>query len=302
MLEKLFIYFKATRPKFLSITVLGVLIGLTLPSDQIAPEVQWFKLLGVMLLAVTAHSAANVINDYFDDLNGSDKINTSRISPFTGGSRFIQEKILSSTEIKQLASFLFLIVSIGGIALSLTTTITLIWVGLLGVTLGWFYSANPIKLMSRGIWGEIAIIICWALIIIGSNLIKNNQISQLSILEGLAYGFMICNILLINQIPDIEADKSAFKFTLAVQVGQQNVWKWFLLFLITSYGIVTAIYFFNIDRPIALIGLITLPLGLFITYRIKSKFKDRSTLTLAIKQTILLSHLFGFSLIAINLI
>jgi 1,4-dihydroxy-2-naphthoate octaprenyltransferase len=32
----------------------------------------------------------NVVNDYYDHLNGTDAANVERIFPFTGGSRFIQ--------------------------------------------------------------------------------------------------------------------------------------------------------------------------------------------------------------------
>ena len=56
--------------------------------------------LGVAALALLAtmlvHAGANVINDVADDESGTDRANTERIFPYTGGSRFIQNKILSA--------------------------------------------------------------------------------------------------------------------------------------------------------------------------------------------------------------
>jgi 1,4-dihydroxy-2-naphthoate octaprenyltransferase len=66
-------------------------------------------------VAVTAHAGANLFNDYFDHINGGDAINTKRISPFTGGSRFIQNETLSPNTIYRLALALILFSVIAGI-------------------------------------------------------------------------------------------------------------------------------------------------------------------------------------------
>ncbi len=300
MRQRLITYFLSTRPKFLSITALGVLIGFSIQNQQIDQPTNWYMLLTVLLLALLAHSAANVLNDYYDELNGSDKINVSRISPFTGGSRFIQDKILSPTQIRNIAITLFSIAIIGGIILCFLSSPYLIWIGILGIFLGWSYSANPMKLMSRGVWGEIAIILCWALIIIGSNLMQSSQINTPAIFEGLAYGLFIANILLVNQIPDIDADQSASKLTLAVKVGDANVWKWFLGFLLSANAIIVVGYFLKIFNLSILLTLCTLVLGINLSYKLKTHYANRAKLTECIKQTILLAHLFGLILLISN--
>jgi 1,4-dihydroxy-2-naphthoate octaprenyltransferase len=47
------------------------------------------------MLALLTHAAVNVINDVADHHNGTDAANTARLFPFTGGSRFIQNGVLS---------------------------------------------------------------------------------------------------------------------------------------------------------------------------------------------------------------
>ena len=78
-------YVLATRPAFLTITLVGCLLGFAT-----APAFSWGLAVLTLLLALAAHAGVNVLNDYYDHLNGTDAANTERLFPFTGGSRFIQ--------------------------------------------------------------------------------------------------------------------------------------------------------------------------------------------------------------------
>ena len=51
-----------------------------------------------MLAVMLVHAGMNVLNDYYDEQNGTDRRNTQRLFPFTGGSRFIQNGVLSTGE------------------------------------------------------------------------------------------------------------------------------------------------------------------------------------------------------------
>ena len=87
-------YFVATRPAFLSVTFVGCLLGL---ASAAASGIRLDPALATLTLffALVAHAGANVINDYYDALSGCDGANTERVFPFTGGSRFIQNGVLS---------------------------------------------------------------------------------------------------------------------------------------------------------------------------------------------------------------
>ena len=77
-------YLLATRPAFLTITLVGGVLGIAsaagdgIPLDGVGTAV-------TLLLALCAHAAVNVHNDYCDHLNGTDACNAGRIFPFTGG-------------------------------------------------------------------------------------------------------------------------------------------------------------------------------------------------------------------------
>ena len=224
--------FLATRPAFLTITLLGCLIGLTVPS----PSKQSIVInLLTFALVILVHAAANVINDYYDHLNGSDQNNHNRISPFTGGSRFIQDQLLKPTQIFHLGVALIILSTAIGLYVCKQTTWLLIPLGITGVIFGWAYSAPPLQLMSRGILGELSIAIAWSLVVIGFASIQTASFVYQAIPMGLAYGLMVSNILLVNQIPDIEADRTARKLTLATRTNGNELSNWYLGIIIAAY-------------------------------------------------------------------
>ena len=84
----------ATRPAFLSVTAVGVLIGLA-SAYFAGAQISARPAALTMIFALVAHAGANVINDYYDGVSGCDAMNVERLFPFTGGSRFIQNGVLS---------------------------------------------------------------------------------------------------------------------------------------------------------------------------------------------------------------
>jgi len=109
-------YFLATRPPFLSVTLVSALIGLATAYGSGIP-VHPVAAIVTVAFALVAHAGINVLNDYYDALNGTDAINTERVFPFTGGSRFIQNGVLSMRETAIFGVTLVVLVILAGIAL-----------------------------------------------------------------------------------------------------------------------------------------------------------------------------------------
>ena len=86
--------FLATRPMFISASVLPVLLGTASGWRAFGQLDGGVLLLGLAAIACV-HAAGNVLNDVNDDRGGTDRVNEDRIFPFTGGSRFIQNEIMS---------------------------------------------------------------------------------------------------------------------------------------------------------------------------------------------------------------
>jgi len=210
-------YFIATRPMFLSASALPVLLGTAIgvhTSGNFDLIAMVLALLSVMLV----HAGVNVINDVFDDLNGTDRINSSRISPFTGGSRVIQNNVLTLEQMRRWGITLLILGILTGLALILYSGMVVLILGCLGLLLGIAYSAPPLKLASRGL-GESAVAVGFGILpVVGAAWLQSGIISWQALLLALPVSLWITNVLLINEIPDITADQLAGKRTLPVRL------------------------------------------------------------------------------------
>lgn len=227
--------FFATRPAFLNAAFLAWALGTVAAWDRginFDPVVAG----ACLFLALFAQAGTNVINDYYDALNKTDEYNQNHIYPFTGGSRFIQNELLTIEQTFTLALSLFIPVIVIGIILCLLLgDLRLILFGVTGLLLGWFYSATPFKLNARG-FGEIVVFLSFVLIVMGSNYVHTQHFDLEAWLIGVPYGLIAMNLLLINQFPDYEADKHAGKCNLVVRFGKNRACWFYLMANIVAYS------------------------------------------------------------------
>jgi 1,4-dihydroxy-2-naphthoate octaprenyltransferase len=219
--NRLLTLFSATRPAFLTASVLPVLVAGALAwretNGHISLVLHGLAILNIMLI----HSAANVLNDYFDACSGTDAHNIERIFPFTGGSRFIQNEVLSGQETLRFGLALMLAGGLLGLYMAWVTGPLLLALGFLGAAIGFFYSAPPC-LACRGL-GDLAVATAFGVLpLIGTELILTGHISPAAWWLGGSIGTFVAAILWVNSIPDIDADRSAGKLTLPARLGARR--------------------------------------------------------------------------------
>ena len=221
---------RLSRPGFLAITVVACVLGTV---QAYAATGTWSAAAAVvtLVLACLAHAGANVLNDFHDALNGADDANPAPLSPFTGGSRLIQNGQATPAAARRLAWGLLGATVLGGLALILWTGPALLWLGTAGVLLAWSYSAPPLRLMARGV-GEWTVGAAWALMVLGADTVQRSLAgASLPWAAGtgsdgllpVGYGLLISNILLINGVPDAASDARVGKRTLAARLGGARV-------------------------------------------------------------------------------
>jgi 1,4-dihydroxy-2-naphthoate octaprenyltransferase len=233
--------------------------------------------------------------------------NIERIYPFTGGSRMIQDGVFTDQQIRLAAALLFGLSILLGVGVAYFSSMNLIFVGMLGLFLAWTYSAPPFKLMSRGLIGELSITLAWALVVIGAAVLsESTQVSHSGLLTyiaiGLSYGFSVTNILFVNQIPDITADLSAKKHTLAATIQAKHLWLYYLCFNLLTYSTLLAGHLFGLVNGTHLIALLIIPLHLYITYLLINFPHQKSTIKRAIILTIISTHIYGAILVISNVL
>ena len=292
-------YFFATRPPFLLATVAACALGLV-GAWRSGMQINTFTAALTVLLAVLLHAAINVINDYCDALNGTDAVNTGRIYPFTGGSRFIQNGVLTINQTRHFGYFLLGIVTIVGLALATYAGLGLIFLGLIGMLVGWAYSALPLQLNARGL-GECCVCLGFLGVVIGADFVQRHAFSIQPIIVGLSYALLVTNLLYINQFPDREADSIAQKHNLVVRLPVEFApWGYALIATLACAWIICMVLAAVLPWQV-LLALFPLVLSSRAFFLLKRNARQPSSLLAAIQFTLasMLSHAVLLTLILI---
>lgn len=279
----------ATRPPFLTITLVGALLGIaTSWADGVA--VSAWTASATLLLALALHGGVNVLNDWCDHVNGTDEINSGRIHPFTGGSRFIQNGVMSAAAMRAFALALFAATIAGGLLLTVVVGPGLLLFGVAGALIGWAYSAPPLALNSRG-FGELCVALAFWLVVAGADYVQRGEFASTPFIAGVAYALMTTNILYINQFPDRAADLAVGKRHWVARL-EPGVARW-------GYALLLAIALASVVLPVAagrlpastLLGLVAFVPAILATRELLAHAAEPARLAPAIRLTIVAGHL-----------
>ena len=197
-----------------------------------------------------AHLGVNVLNDYFDVKDGTDEENSDYFQQISGGSRAIELGLITLRGTKKLGTILTLIaIAIGGLILLSTNSANIasvILIGLIGLFLGYFYTAPPLRLVARKGLGELTIFLAFGpLITLGTAFaIFNGDLASTQehlincLYIGIPMGLLTTNILLINEFPDMKSDKKTNKNHLVVTFGKKKSrWIYLIILLLSIISI-----------------------------------------------------------------
>ena len=228
-------FVKALRAPFLAGSIIPVIIGACLSFSE--REFSFPKALITIFGIGSLHLAANLLNDYYD-ARGSDPINL-RVTPFSGGSRVIQNGEIGAGTILAMSIFFLSLALLSAIWLVQAGRPLVLPLGLLGLFAGWSYSATPLQFMSRG-WGETLIFFAFGpLVTLGAYYVNSASLSFEAFAIGFPQGFLITGVIWINQFPDYKADKEAGKKNLVVRLGPGISRYLYCLIIIMSFISIT---------------------------------------------------------------
>jgi len=251
---------RVTRAPFTVAVVVPVLLGAVIAWHE--GMFNGGYLLLTLIGAVSINLGLNMSNDYFDHLSGNDEINRE-LTPFSGGSRVIQEGILSAREVLMWSLFFYLIGIATGLYLAVTRGWLVLWLGMGGVLLAFFYNAPPFNLshLGHGL-GELAVSVGFGpLVVLGSYYVQAQRASYEALWASIPVGLLIAAVLYINEFPDYEADRAVGKNTLVVVLGRERaVWGYAAL-LVATYGVIMVGIALGIFPYTMLLALLSLPLA-----------------------------------------
>jgi 1,4-dihydroxy-2-naphthoate polyprenyltransferase len=163
----------------------------------------------------------NAANDLFDYKSGVDlMVAPDKITPFSGGKRAIVDGNLTIKEAALITVFTLAAGAVIGLYIAVFREPAILWIGCTGLFFAAAYSIPPFKLAYRGL-GEILVGITFGpLIVSGTYLVQTHTLNPIVFLASLPIGFLIANVLWINQYPDYEADLQGKKLNQVVRIGK----------------------------------------------------------------------------------
>lgn len=261
---------QASRPPFLLLPIVCVALGVA----TVSSPVKLLDLILVVIAAVMANACVNLFNEYFDFNSGLDL--TTEKTPFSGGSGALVNapEMVKHVLYAALVS-LAVLISIGSYFLWLKGWFV-VPLGLLGIiiiiTYTRYINSKPwLCLIAPGLG-------IGTLIVLGTYIALSSTVTTLGLLNALLISllpfFLINNLLLLNQIPDIEADKKVGRKHFAIAYGIKNAERAFAVIWLFSMVSIVSLVEYQLVPMTALFALIPLSLSVFSLYGFKKHKAD----------------------------
>ena len=311
---KLIKWLAITRMPFTSVSILPIFLTAAYFAFYGDNLFNPYNLLLCVFAIFFAHLSINVFNDYFDNRDGTDEVNTQYFQQLSGGSRAIELGLINIKNTKILAYVLCGIAIVLGLLLCFNLTSSNLFgafaVAKAGFFLGYYYTARPLRLVARRGLGELSIFLAFGpLLTIGTGFaIFNGDFLNFSnpyflhcLLLGIPLGLLTTNILLINQFPDSLSDAKTGKNHLVVTFGKKKS-RWIYVAIFIGFMVSAVIFSLYIQNLYSLIAvLFSIFFGVSIISKIFKNYNKRSLIN-SNWSTIYLHSLYSITLLIILLI
>ena len=252
---KLKIWFLETRPQFLLLSVVLVLLGTAISYYE--GHFDWLKFILTALGMVLAHASVNILNDYFDYESGID-IATTR-TPFSGGSGILPAGLLEPKSVYVFGLGCLLAAMLIGIYLTAVSGWQVLPLIIVGGVVIYFYTPYLTKWLAGEIWAGLGLGI---LPILGTYFVQTGSYSSEALVASLTPGFLTTNLLLLNEFPDVAADREAGRYHIVIALGKVGAGRLYAGLMAMTYLCIIVGVVCKIMPPLTLIALLTIPIAL----------------------------------------
>lgn len=294
---KIKLWLKAIRAPFLTATIVPVILGSVIAWTTVSNFNWLFFVLTIIGIAL-CHTGTNLANDYFDHTSRNDWLNKNP-TQFSGGSRVIQENEIPPRQILAASILCFTFGAAVGLYLNhVTGGRIILLLGLIGIFLGFFYTAWPLRIGYRGFGlGEVAVAIGFGpLVVFGAYYVQTQKMDWLPLIASVPVAILIGLVLYINEFPDYDADKAVNKKTLPVMLGKKSACIIYYTLIAVTYLWVIAGIALKVFPYFVFLTFLTLPIAIKAIITLSKNYDDVKKLLPANGATILLHLAFGIIL------
>lgn len=291
---------QAARLRTLPLAIAGISLGSILAA--FLGWHRWAITITALLTAVLLQVLSNFANDYGDYLKGVDKNRTDRA--LASGSLSIEDMKRATLILAVLCLFsgvLLLYVSFKQVDL---LTVIFLLLGLLSIYAAIKYTAGKNPYGYRGL-GDLAVFVFFGIVGVGGTYFLHNPVIDqhfwLTLLPASSFGLLSVGVLNINNIRDIESDRSMNKKTFAVALGAQWALRYQLLLIISAFVLLGFFMHRVVGHRLSVFLLLPIFLWQWIKLRSAVVAAPREVFNLLLKQMVLMC-LFFVAMLAIILL
>ena len=278
--------FGPMRPPFLILAPACALVGLGTAYLQ-TKHINWFYFLLAAVAAVLAHVSVNAFNEYFDYKTEVDT-RTQR-TPFSGGSGTLQAHPELSNATLTLSWTSLIIVGLIGLYFCSVWGWQALPIGIMGLVLLYGYTAwmvyQPVLcLIAPGLgFGP--------LMVLSVHFALTGTFTWQALIASFVPFFLVSNLLLLNQFPDVEADQSVGRKHFPILVGRTVSGYIYIAFLIAAYLVVIVGVIFGFLPRFSLLALLTLVFAIQIIRNVLANSENVPALIPAMGQNVIVNLL-----------
>ena len=245
------------RVPFLLLAIACVLLGAG-TAFWTTQQINWLYVLFTLVGGLCAHISVNALNEYFDFRSGLD-LRTTR-TPFSGGSGTLPAQPKAAGVALRIGLISLGIVAAVGVFFSIVSGPAIIPLGLLGMVVIAAYTTvllrNPLaSLIAPGLgFGT--------LMVMGTHFALTGQYSWTAFVASLTPFFLVSDLLLLNQFPDVEADRTVGRRHYPILIGRRKSSLIYGTFLAGAYLAIIAGVLLGLLPTWALLGLLTIVLAI----------------------------------------
>ncbi len=246
---------RSVRIPFLILTPVSVFLGFA-TSVATSEQIPYFDFFLVLIGASFAHISVNTFNEYFDFCSGLDG-NTTK-TPLSGGSGALIANPAAKNAVLYLAIVSLSLTILIGVYFTINLGMLIFPLGAIGVLIivtytTWLNRSPFLCLVAPGLgFGP--------LMVVGTHVVLTGEYSMQAFWVSLVPFLLASNLLLLNQYPDIVADKSIGRRHFPIVYGVKKSTYLYGVFVLAACGIIVAGIYNDLLPKLSVIGLV--PMGI----------------------------------------
>ena len=274
------------RLPFVILAPACVLVGLGTAYWQTG-HINWFYSVLALIAGISAHISVNAFNEYFDFKTDLDA--RTQKTPFSGGSGTLQAHPELANGALVISWVTLAISALIGLYFASVWGWWVILFGIVGLILLYGYTAwmvyqPALCLIAPGLgFGP--------LMVLSTHFALTGTFTWQALIASLVPFFLVSNLLLLNQFPDVEADRSIGRRHYPILLGRTASGYIYIGFLIATYLVIAMGVFFGLLPRFSLLAMLTVILAVQVIRNVLANSENVPALIPSLGQNVIINLL-----------